>query len=108
MVKRPNRSRRHQQRKQSWQKFLGKIKDKSVRKVKARKEEEMSIIYGLALLGFVGWSVGIPTLIGVAIGLWLDEVWLTPLSWTLILMLVGLALGCLNAWYWVQQESADE
>lgn len=108
MVKRPDRSKRHQRRKQSWQKFLGKIKDKSVRKVKAREEEEMSIIYGLALLGFVGWSVGIPTLIGVAIGLWLDEVWLTPFSWTLILMLVGLVLGCINAWYWVQQESADE
>jgi ATP synthase protein I len=104
VAKRPNHSRRRQHN----QTFLGKIKDKSIRKVKARKEENLSVLYGLTLMGFVGWSVGIPTLIGVAIGLWLDEVWLTPFSWTLTLMLVGLVLGCINAWYWVQQESADE
>lgn len=104
MAKRPNPSRRRQHNKT----FLGKIKDKSIRKLKARKEENLSVLYGLTLMGFVGWSVGIPTLIGVAIGLWLDEVLPTPFSWTLTLMLVGLILGCINAWYWVQQESADE
>jgi len=104
VAKRPNHSKRRQQNKT----FLGKIKDKSIRKLKARKEENLSVLYGLTLMGFVGWSVGIPTLIGVAIGLWLDEVLPTPFSWTLTLMLVGLVLGCLNAWYWVQQESADE
>ena len=26
-------------------------------------------------------------------------------SWTLTLLLIGVAVGCLNAWYWVKQES---
>ncbi|MEQ9371065.1 MAG: AtpZ/AtpI family protein [Coleofasciculus chthonoplastes F3-SA18-01] len=104
MAKRPN----HSIRRQHNTTFLGKIKDKSIRKLKARTEENLSVLYGLTLMGFVGWSVGIPTLIGVAIGLWLDEALPTPFSWTLTLMLVGLVLGYINAWYWVQQESADE
>lgn len=91
-----------------WHDFLKKIEDKANRKLKARKEEEYSIWYGLGLMGIVGWSVAIPALIGVAIGLWLDARWSSLVPWTLVLMLIGLALGCLNAWYWVQRESQDE
>jgi ATP synthase protein I len=59
----------------------------------------------------VGWSVVIPTLLGVAAGVWIDGRWPGRFSWTLMLLLGGLLLGCWNAWYWVsleQQAIRDE
>ena len=54
--------------------------------------------------GLIGWSVTIPTLLGVALGVWLDEHYPSAYSWTLMLMLIGLIIGCLNAWHWVFRE----
>jgi ATP synthase protein I len=57
----------------------------------------------------VGWAVAIPTLIGIGIGLWLDERYAQGrVSWTLTFLIIGIAAGCLNAWYWVRQETRDE
>ena len=39
------------------------------------------------------------------LGLWLDRHWPGDFSWTLALLLAGVTLGCLNAWYWVDMES---
>ena len=54
--------------------------------------------------GLVGWSVTIPTLIGAALGIWVDKQYTSRYSWTLMLLLMGLIIGCLNAWLWVQSE----
>jgi len=59
---------------------------------------------GLAMFGMIGWSVVVPTLIGIALGRWLDQAYPLKLSWTLILLEVGLVLGCINAWHWVVAE----
>ena len=75
------------------------------RKLRARERGERSAWFGLGMFGLVGWSVAIPTLLGVALGLWLDARWTGPQSWTLTFLLIGVALGCLNAWYWIKQES---
>ena len=63
-----------------------------------------SVWFGLGMSGLVGWSVTIPTLIGAALGLWVDKHYPTPYSWTLMLLLMGLIIGCLNAWRWVNSE----
>jgi len=52
----------------------------------------------IAILGVVGWSVTVPTLAGVALGLWIDHHWPGRLSWTLMLLVGGLVLGCVSAW----------
>ena len=52
----------------------------------------------LSVLGVVGWSVTIPTLAGVVLGLWLDRHWPIGYSWTLMLLIGGLLAGCANAW----------
>ncbi|WP_085315993.1 AtpZ/AtpI family protein [Derxia lacustris] len=54
----------------------------------------------LGMAGLAVWSVAMPTLLGAALGLWLDESWPRTHSWTLLLLLAGLALGALNAWHW--------
>lgn len=63
--------------------------------------------FSLGLFGLVGWSVTLPTLAGVALGVWIDRHWPGRVSWTLTLLLVGVALGCANAWHWVEHESRD-
>lgn len=75
------------------------------RKRRARREGRPSPWFGLGMFGLIGWSVAIPTLIGIAFGLWLDKRFPGQASWTLTFLIIGVALGCLNAWYWVQQES---
>ena len=77
---------------------------RAARRAKADKEREHSVWFGLGMFGLVGWSVAIPTLLGIAVGIYLDTHYPTQFSWTLMLLFVGLAIGCLNAWYWVQQE----
>jgi ATP synthase protein I len=56
------------------------------------------------MMGLIGWSVAVPTLLGAALGLWLDSSHPGAQSWTLALLVAGLALGCLNAWLWVAKE----
>ena len=43
-------------------------------------------------------------LAGAALGAWLDKNHPGKHPWTLALMVVGLAIGCVNAWYWVAQQ----
>lgn len=87
------------------QEFKEKVEAKEARKLKARQEERPKVWFGLGMFGLVGWSVAIPTLIFIAIGLWIDATWPSRYSWTLMLLFIGIAIGCVNAWYWVQRES---
>ena len=54
--------------------------------------------------GLIGWSVTIPTLIGAGLGSWVDKHYPSSLSWTLMLLFIGLLIGCFNAWHWVDSE----
>lgn len=81
---------------------------KAHRKAEARRVEKRDIWSWLGMFGLVGWSVAIPTLIGVMAGIWLDERFHGRVSWTLSLLFVGLVLGCINAWRWVRQEGRGE
>lgn len=75
------------------------------RKLRARRTRDRTVFHGLGAAGIVGWSVAVPTVIGALAGIWLDRSWPSDFSWTLALLLGGVALGCLNAWYWVSLES---
>lgn len=55
----------------------------------------------ISMLGVVGWSVTLPTLLGVAVGVWLDQHWPGRISWTVTLLSIGLLVGCANAWFHV-------
>jgi ATP synthase protein I len=86
--------------------LAGQIGTKAARKLNARKSTQ-GVWFGLGMMGLVGWSVVVPTLLGAALGLWVDNHHPGKHPWTLALMVVGLAIGCVNAWYWVaQQEKA--
>jgi ATP synthase protein I len=83
--------------------FADEIGAKAARKLKARKSSQ-GVWFGLGMMGLVGWSVVVPTLLGTALGIWLDKHHPGKHPWTLALLVVGLAIGCLNAWHWVAKE----
>lgn len=84
------------------------VAKKEQRKMKARREQGRSIWYGLGMFGLVGWSIAVPTLIGIAIGIWIDRTWPHKFSCTLMCLFVGVVIGCAIAWYWVKRESLTE
>ena len=83
--------------------FIKRIGKREKLKIRGREEGDETIWFGLGVFGVVGWSVAIPTLIGVAIGLWIDGAWPSRYSWTLTLLIGGVMIGSLNAWYWVKK-----
>ncbi len=76
----------------------------ATRKLKARRHRSQGVWFGLGMMGLVGWSVVVPTLLGAALGIWLDKNHPGQHSWTLALLVGGLTVGCLNAWHWVAKE----
>ena len=76
---------------------------KETRRLKGLENGHRSVWSGLGMFGLIGWSVAVPTLAGIALGLWIDTTWPGRVSWTLTLLFVGVALGCLNAWMWLRR-----
>jgi len=98
MSERTDRSKGHNQN------FPIQVSRRERRKIKARQQDSTGAWFGLGMFGMVGWSVAIPTVAGIFLGIWIDVNWPSSYSWTLMLLLVGLIIGCCNAWYWVQKE----
>ena len=80
---------------------------KAARKLKARRNSRQGVWFGLGMMGLIGWSVVVPTLLGAAFGIWLDNHHPGSHSWTLTLLVMGLVIGCLNAWHWVAKEGKE-
>ncbi len=89
-------------------KLAGTVGDKAARRIKARRTRDRSIWFGVGMFGVVGWTIAVTTIIGVALGIWIDRNWPSSYSWTLTLLFIGLIVGCLNAWYWVKKESSPD
>jgi ATP synthase protein I len=94
--------------------FSREVRIQAARKRKALRGGKRSIWFGLGMSGLVGWSVTVPTLVGAALGVWLDSHYPTRFSWALTLLLLGLIIGCISAWRWIAaefqgiQEDSDE
>ena len=90
-----------------WTPFVTEVGAKAERKLKARRHAAPGVWFGLGMMGLIGWSVVIPTLLGAALGLWIDGHHPGGRSWTLALLVLGLSIGCLNAWRWVAKEDQE-
>lgn len=87
--------------------LAGQVGAKAARKLKAQRNVKRSVWFGLGMMGIIGWSVVIPTLLGAVLGLWLDEHYPGSYSWTLMMLIIGLFIGCLTAWHWVAKEHQE-
>jgi ATP synthase protein I len=84
--------------------FSDRIREKEKLKISAGRDTSGSVWSGLGMFGIVGWSVSVPTLLGAALGIWLDKKYHPSFSWTLTMLMAGLVTGSLIAWYWVSNE----
>lgn len=88
----------------SHEEFRRQVADSQERKMRAREQGDRGVWFGLGMFGLVGWSVAIPALLAIALGVWIDARTASRYSWTLMLLAVGIGLGCFNAWYWISKE----
>lgn len=86
--------------------FSDRVGARAERKLKAQRTRH-GIWFGFAMTGLIGWSIVLPTLLGAALGMWLDGNHPGKYSWTLALLVAGLTLGCWNAWRWVSKEEQE-
>jgi ATP synthase protein I len=83
------------------------VASKQARKLRAKRQRDQSAWFGLGMFGLVGWSVAIPAILFIALGVWIDARSSGTHSWTLMLLIIGIGLGCLNAWFWDSRESRE-
>ncbi len=83
------------------------ISAKESRMIRARQNSGQEIWFGLGTMGLIGWSVAVPTLLGAAAGIWLDSHYPVMHSWTMALLVAGLAIGCFSAWQWIDQQAKE-
>lgn len=81
---------------------------KERRKLRSRREGDRSAWFGLGMFGLVGWSVVVPTLIGIAVGAWLDANWPSRVSWKITFLFVGVIVGFANAYRWMHRENEED
>ncbi|WP_243545122.1 AtpZ/AtpI family protein [Pseudodesulfovibrio tunisiensis] len=84
--------------------FPDHVGERERRSLKAKKAPDIGAWYGMTMFGVVGWAVAVPTLMGVFVGVWIDLTWPGPRSWTLMLLVLGIGLGCANAWFWLNRQ----
>ncbi len=84
------------------------IGQKEDRKLRGRRMRDRATWFWLGMMGLVGWSVSIPTLLGIALGWWADRAYPSRISYTLTGLVLGATAGSLIAWYWIRKESPRE
>jgi ATP synthase protein I len=83
---------------QSDQRLQAAVRIRQARRERWQREGERSMGQNLAMIGALGWTIVLPTLIGIFAGRWLDRYFDMGIFWTLGLLVAGLALGCTLAW----------
>jgi len=81
---------------------------KSVRRARARRRGRDNVWSYMGMFGLVGWTVAVPTLLGVALGVFLDNRVDSSISFTITFLVVGGAVGAWMAWYWIRRESEGD
>ena len=80
------------------------VRTRRERRARWQREGERSLGQNLAMIGALGWTIVVPTLIGIFAGRWLDRYFDMGIFWTLGLLMAGLAIGCTYAWKRMQSE----
>jgi len=69
-----------------------------------RRTGERSLWQNVSMIGALGWLIVTPTLLGIAIGRWLDLRFGTGIFWSGALIMLGAALGGYLAWQRIEKE----
>lgn len=80
------------------------IDRKAQRRIHNQRSTGNAVWYGLGTMGVVGWSVAMPAVLGILVGLWLDDNVDVSFSWVLTGLITGVVIGCWTAWHWISSE----
>ena len=83
--------------------WIARVHQQWERQLRSRREGEPSLLRQLASVGVLGWVLVVPTLLGIALGRWLDAQWATGITFTAALLLLGILLGGWAAWRWIHR-----
>ncbi|MBS0579647.1 MAG: AtpZ/AtpI family protein [Proteobacteria bacterium] len=83
---------------QSDRRLQAAVHTRQARRERWQREGERSMGQNLAMIGALGWTIVLPTLIGMFMGRWLDRLLGMGIFWTLGLLAAGLTLGCVLGW----------
>ena len=86
--------------------FTDSVSRKAQRMETHRRQRARNPWFGLGFFGLIGWSISVPTLLGIWAGSALDNRFSGLPSWTLTCLLLGLIVGCVNAAYWIKTENS--
>lgn len=70
-----------------------------------RRDPEPSFGARLGQIGVLGWTIVVPTLLGLLIGRWLDRQFDTRVFFSAPLLMLGAASGLWFAWKWMHRQS---
>ena len=85
--------------------FAERIDRTVARTLRGQAQARNPLWSGLGMAGLVGWSVTVPTVLGTMLCVWIDHHHPGRHSWTITLLVVGVALGCVSAGHWLSQQS---
>lgn len=71
---------------------------RTARRMSEARTKKARLFAGLGMVGSLGWMIALPTVGGAYLGRYLDERLGTQLSFTLALLLFGLAVGGYTVW----------
>lgn len=84
--------------------FSEKVEKSAEELMKARREKSRFWHYA-QMLGVGGWLFVIPVVAGAYIGRYMDRKLGGEISWTITLIIIGIAVGCYNIWYFLLRKS---
>jgi len=77
------------------------------REAEGRADPEPSLGARLGQAGVLGWTIIVPTLVGLFLGRWLDQTFKTGVFFSAPLLMLGAAIGFWSAWRWMHRQGGE-
>ncbi len=83
--------------------FTGKI-EKVASEIKRARKEKSGFLHYASLIGMGGWLLVLPIVAGAYLGNYLDKKTDMGVSWSVTFIILGVAAGIFNIWYFLYKE----
>jgi ATP synthase protein I len=78
--------------------------EKHARELKRARKEKSGFLHYASLIGMGGWLLALPVVGGAYLGNYLDGKTDMGVSWSVTLIILGVAAGVFNVWYFLYKE----
>ncbi|WP_250441767.1 AtpZ/AtpI family protein [Caballeronia sp. AZ1_KS37] len=80
----------------------------ALRQRRSESDPEPSLGSRFGQIGVLGWAIVMPTLLGLAIGHWLDRRFATRVFFSAPLLMLGACVGLWSAWKWMHRQNRGD